>query len=262
MVSVNELNALSAQARGIIIDIAASEVGCHLGGALSVIDILIYTLNNYLADQNNCVVLSKGHAAAALYSAMYVLGYSDTNPADEYGQCHSLYTGHPNHKIPHIRFSTGSLGHGVGYAAGWALAQRQAGSNGTAIVIGGDGELQEGLCWEVLQVLSAQKITDFIYIIDRNGAQNDGYVNDISPMVDLKERFASYHMDVVEIDGHDFEQLAKALSSRRNRGLVIIANTVKGKGIPQIEGNPSCHYVKIKRHQAIKWKMELDHAFR
>ncbi|MGG7445407.1 1-deoxy-D-xylulose-5-phosphate synthase N-terminal domain-containing protein [Kosakonia oryzendophytica] len=262
MASLHELPALAAQARGVIIDIAASDVGCHIGGSLSVIDILLYALNRYQADEHNCVVLSKGHAAAALYSALYVLGYSDTNPAEHYGRSDSLLTGHPNHKIPHIRFSTGSLGHGIGYAAGWALAQRQLNSNGIAVAIGGDGELQEGLCWEVLQVLSAQEINNLVYVIDNNGAQNDGYVRDISPIADIKARFASYRMDVVEIDGHDFGQLEQAFSARQNRGLVIIANTVKGKGIAELEGNPSCHYARLKLHQAIKWKRRLADAVR
>lgn len=260
MASLNELPALARQAREVIIDIAASDTGCHIGGSLSVIDILLYTLNRFQPDPRNCVVLSKGHAAAALYSALYVLGYSERNPALEYGRSDSLYTGHPNHHIPNIRFATGSLGHGVGYAAGWALAQRQGNSSGIAVAIGGDGELQEGLCWEVLQVLSAREAGNFIYVIDNNGAQNDGYVRDISPIADIKARFASYHMDVVEIDGHDFAQLEQAFNARQNRGLVIIANTLKGKGVPELEGHPSCHYAKIKLHQAIKWKRRLHDA--
>lgn len=262
MASLNELPALARQAREVIIDIAASDVGCHIGGSLSVIDILLFALNRFQADQQHCVVLSKGHAAAALYSALWVLGYSDSNPALSYGRSDSLYTGHPNHHLPNIRFATGSLGHGVGYAAGWALAQRQLSTQGIGVVIGGDGELQEGLCWEVLQVLSAKEIANFIYVIDYNGAQNDGYVQDISPIADIKARFASYQLDVVEIDGHDFSQLAQAFHARQNRGLVIIAHTVKGKGVPELEGNPSCHYAKIKLHQAIKWKRRLSDAVR
>lgn len=254
---IDKIEKQSIIARKLIVDMAASDVGCHLGGSLSVIDILI-TLFNAFSHKQNCIVLSKGHAAAALYSAMYVTGLLDVNPTFEYGKKGSYFTGHPNHLIPNIPFATGSLGHGIGYAVGWALGCRIRKNKGLAIVVGGDGELQEGLCWEVMQIVSSKSINNFVYVIDKNGAQNDGYLKDISEIKNIKKRFESYDCDVMEIDGHNHNEILFALNSKKDKPLIIIADTIKGKGIKRIEGNPNSHYVKLDLVKAEEWKGEIN----
>jgi transketolase len=246
------------EARKLIIDMAATPSGCHIGGSLSVIDLLVGAYAKYGHDPQSVIILSKGHAAAALYAALHVYGIIPENPAESYGQAGSLFTGHPNHKLPGIPFATGSLGHGIPYAAGWALAQKMKGTRGLGIVIGGDGELQEGLCWETAQIVQAQSITNFVYIVDCNGGQNDGYIQDISPIRNLRQRFEAFGFVVKEIDGHDFEDILAAIEPDSKAPVAILASTVKGKGVASIEGNPDAHYAKIPEKVAHRWKVSLS----
>lgn len=259
-----ELASKAREARALIIDMAATPTGCHIGGSLSAIDLLLGAYAVYGSDPANAIVLSKGHSAAALYAALHVQGIIHDNPADSYGASGSLFTGHPNHKLPGIPFATGSLGHGVPYAAGWALAQRLKGTGGAGIVIGGDGELQEGLCWETAQIAQAKGISNFVYILDCNGGQNDGLVADISPLPQLRDRFEAFGFRVREIDGHDYGAIIEALDAAPAPGedagkpLAVLARTVKGKGVRAIEGNPEAHYAKIPAKTADKWKRGLS----
>lgn len=256
--TVPPLADLAREARKLIIDMAATPTGCHIGGSLSVIDLLIAAFAKYGHDKNSAVILSKGHAAAALYAALYVHGKLPSNPAESYGKQGSLYTGHPNHKLPGIPFATGSLGHGVAYAAGWALAQKLQGTGGLGVAIGGDGELQEGLIWETAQIAQARSLSNFVYIVDCNGGQNDGYVDDISPIRNLKERFEAFGFAVREIDGHRYDAILSAIEPDRVKPLAVLARTVKGKGVAALEGNPDAHYVKIPVNLAKRWKVSLS----
>jgi transketolase len=243
-------------ARRLVVEMAGSVRGCHLGGSLSVMDILIAALDRASRDDGTEVVLSKGHAAAGLYAALHVTGMILENPAPHYGLAGHPYTGHPGPKVPGVLFPTGSLGHGVPYAAGWAMAQRLAGKRGLGIAIAGDGELQEGLVWETCQVAAARRLGNLIVVVDRNGGQNDGMVADISPLLNLPGRFAAFGFDTVELDGHDIASLSAALEPDREaaeRPLAVIANTVKGKGVPAVEGKAAAHYVTIDPARAAKW---------
>ncbi|MNW36425.1 Ferredoxin fas2 [compost metagenome] len=246
------------EARKLIIDMASAPTGCHIGGSLSVIDLLVGAYARYYGDPDTVIILSKGHAAAALYATLHVYGIIPDNPADSYGEEGSLFTGHPNHKLPGIPFATGSLGHGIPYAAGWALAQKMKGTKGLGIVIGGDGELQEGLCWETVQIVQAQSITNFVYIVDCNGGQNDGYVDDISPIRNLRQRFEAFGFVVKEIDGHQLEDIVASIEPHPERPVAILARTIKGKGIAALEGNPESHYAKIPKKLAYRWKVGLS----
>ena len=247
----------AVEARKLVIDMAAGPRGCHLGGSLSVLDILIAALHRASLDDGTAVVLSKGHAAAGLYAALHVSGILPENPAPLYGQAGHPYTGHPGPKVPGVLFPTGSLGHGVPYAAGWALARRLGGRGGLGIAVAGDGELQEGLVWETCQVAAAQKLGNFVLVVDRNGGQNDGLVQDISPLPNLAARFAAFGFDTAEVDGHDLTALSGLLADDRSaaaRPLAVIADTVKGKGVPAVEGKAGSHYVTIDAARAAKWK--------
>ena len=244
-------------ARKLVVDMAASPRGCHLGGSLSVLDILIAALHRAERGDGTEVVLSKGHAAAGLYAALHVSGILPENPAPHYGMAGHPYTGHPSAKVPGVRFPTGSLGHGVPYAAGWALARRLAGQQGLGIAVAGDGELQEGLVWETCQVAAAQRLGNFVLVVDRNGGQNDGMVADISPMPLLAERFVGFGFNIATVDGHNLSALRALLDEDRtgaDRPLAVIADTVKGKGLPPVEGKAASHYVTIDAARAAKWK--------
>jgi transketolase len=247
-------------ARRLVVDMAAGPTGCHLGGSLSVMDILIAALHRAARDDGTRVVLSKGHAAAGLYAALHVSGVLPENPAPFYGQAGHPYTGHPGRAVPGVQFPTGSLGHGVAYAAGWAMARRLAGRTGLGIAIAGDGELQEGLVWETAQVAAARRLGNYVLIVDRNGGQNDGLVEDISPLGDLAARFHAFGFETAEVDGHDLSALSGVLDGSRadaDRPLAVIAATVKGKGIAAVEGKAASHYVTIDGARATAWKRAI-----
>ncbi|MFB7128913.1 transketolase [Kitasatospora xanthocidica] len=250
----------AVRARRLVVDMAAGPRGCHLGGSLSVLDILIAALHRASAGDGTEVVLSKGHAAAGLYAALHVSGVLPEDPTPRYGLAGEPFTGHPGPKVPGVRFPTGSLGHGVPYAAGWAMARRIGGRSGLGIAVAGDGELQEGLVWETCQVAVAQELGNFVLVVDRNGGQNDGMVADISPLPRLAERFAAFGFEVAETDGHDLAALTGLLAGDRagaRRPLAVIANTVKGKGVPAVEGKAGSHYVTIDATRAAKWKRAI-----
>ncbi|WP_225102273.1 1-deoxy-D-xylulose-5-phosphate synthase N-terminal domain-containing protein [Streptomyces sp. CoH27] len=244
-------------ARRMVIDMAATPTGCHLGGSLSVMDILIAALDRTATDADSEVVLSKGHAAAGLYAAMYVTGILGEDPVPHYGAATHHFTGHPGPSVEGVRFPTGSLGHGAPYALGWALSRRLAGTPGLGIAVLGDGELQEGLVWETCQVAAAQRVGNLIVVVDRNGGQNDGLVADISPEPRLAERFDAFGFEVRQVDGHDVDALRDLFEpdrSDRDRPLAIIADTVKGKGLRPVEGKAASHYVSIDARRAAAWK--------
>ncbi|MCT2592554.1 transketolase [Streptomyces sp. N2-109] len=244
-------------ARRMVIDMAATPTGCHLGGSLSVMDILIAALDRTATDGDSEVVLSKGHAAAGLYAAMYATGILDEDPAAHYGAATHHFTGHPGPSVEGVRFPTGSLGHGAPYALGWALSRRLAGTPGLGIAVLGDGELQEGLVWETCQVAAAQRAGNLVIVVDRNGGQNDGLVADISPEPELAERFRAFGLEVRQVDGHDVETLREVFEpdrSDRDRPLAVIADTVKGKGLRPVEGKAASHYVTIDAARAAAWK--------
>ncbi|WP_343886203.1 1-deoxy-D-xylulose-5-phosphate synthase N-terminal domain-containing protein [Actinoallomurus spadix] len=256
--ALEELRARARAARRMVVDMAASPTGCHLGGSLSVLDILIAALDRRLSAADGTeVVLSKGHAAAGLYAALHVSGILPEDPVPHYGAAHACFTGHPGPAVPGVRFPTGSLGHGVPYALGWALGRRMAGAGGLAIAVAGDGELQEGLVWEACQVAAAQKVGNLIVVVDRNGGQNDGPVAAISPLPGLAERFAAFGFDTCEVDGHDLGALRDVFAPDRadaSRPLAVIARTVKGKGLKPVEGKAAAHYVTIDAARAAAWK--------
>ncbi|MFV2011828.1 MULTISPECIES: 1-deoxy-D-xylulose-5-phosphate synthase N-terminal domain-containing protein [unclassified Micromonospora] len=254
----DDLAQRSRAARRMVIDMAASPTGCHLGGSLSVLDILIAALDRKIsADDGTEVVLSKGHAAAGLYAALHVSGLLPDDPVPHYGAADAHFTGHPGHAVPGVRFPTGSLGHGVPYALGWALSRRLDRADGLAIAVAGDGELQEGLIWESCQVAAAQQVGNLIVVVDRNGGQNDGLVAAISPLPRLADRFAAFGFDTCEVDGHDLDALRQVFTPQRpstGRPLAVVAHTVKGKGLKPIEGKAAAHYVTIDAARAATWK--------
>ncbi|MEO3812572.1 1-deoxy-D-xylulose-5-phosphate synthase N-terminal domain-containing protein [Sphaerisporangium sp. B11E5] len=256
MNEIDLANERARRARRSVVDMAAGAVGCHLGGSLSVLDILVAAYTVAAARPGTEVVLSKGHAAAGLYAVLHQFGLIEEDPAPRYGLPGEPYTGHPSQKVPGVRFATGSLGHGAAYAAGWALSRRLLGEAGGAIAVVGDGELQEGLIWETLQVVQAKRITGFTIVVDVNGGQNDGYVSDISALPDLPARFAAFGFEVIETDGHDIEKLMTAITPGE-RPRAVLATTVKAKGVPAAEGKASSHYVKIPPARARQWKAAI-----
>lgn len=254
-----DLPALRRRARELIIDMAATPTGCHLGGSLSVVDILIAAYVRFGRREDDQIILSKGHAVAALYAVLHLFDYID-DPVPHYGRAGQPLTGHPNPSVPGVRFATGSLGHGVALALGWAAGQRLRGRAGIGLAIAGDGELQEGLTWEAFQLAQAKRLGNYMVIVDCNGGQNDGAVASISALPRLPERFAAFGFRVAEVDGHDVAALLDIIDGHNASGdtpLAVLAKTVKGKGVTALEGKYESHYKVIDAKKAETWKRSL-----
>lgn len=253
------MNEIAKRIRCKCVEIAGRPTGCHLGGSLSSADILAVLYGRiYHPERGDAIIVSKGHVAAAVYAALFECGYLEIDPANCYGDIDSPFTGHPNTKLDHIHFATGSLGHGPALGLGWALAQRLKNTNGKAYVLLGDGELQEGSCWETFQIAAARKINNLVFIVDRNRAQNDGWLHEINDIGDVEKKANSFGLSAMTVDGHDCKALFQALQRvDPEKPLFVVAKTIKGKGIKAIENNVKSHYIVAKENNVKKWLSEL-----
>jgi transketolase len=236
-----------------IIDMAHRAGSGHCGGSLSSVEIL-WTLYSQILrvrpndpqwEDRDRFVLSKGHAAPALYAVLAERGFFDLAVLDTLRRAGSMLQGHPDmHKTPGVEMSTGSLGMGISAGIGMALGARLAGKAFRVYVLVGDGELQEGQNWEALAAASKFALGRLTVIVDRNGVQLDGTVEQVMPMGDLAQKFRAFGWDVRECDGHDCGQLRDAFLASANesdRPQAVIAHTVKGKGVSFMEGQSVWH---------------------
>ena len=254
--NTNNYAELAEKARRIRINalkaIHAAKSG-HPGGSLSSADILatlyfgelnIDPKNPKMADRDK-FVLSKGHAVPALYAALGERGFYEVSEMMTLRQVGSKFQGHPNmRKVPGIEMSTGSLGQGFSAAVGMAAAGKIDKNPGRVYVLTGDGELQEGIVWEAAMQASHRKLDNLVAIVDLNGLQIDGKVNDVKCVCPVDEKFRSFGWNVISVDGHNFEELTTAFSeAKSSKGVptAIIAHTHKGKGVSFMEDNAGWH---------------------
>lgn len=225
--------------------------GSHIGSILSVADILgvLYAdVLHYRPEEprwsgRDRVILSKGHAGCALYAALAECGFFPVSELKTYYQNGSRLSGHVSHKVPGADFSTGSLGHGLGVAVGMAIAAKQDGRTHRVFTVMGDGECNEGSVWEAAQASATYGLNNLVVIIDCNKMQSLDYCDRTQFSGSLADKWRSFGWRVVEVDGHDHEQLRAALTSpNTNRPTAIIAHTVKGYRIPFMEGDILWHY--------------------
>jgi transketolase len=222
----------------------------HIGGNLSSLDLML-TLYHRVAQNNDHFILSKGHSAGALYTTLWSLGRLSDDDLKSFHKEDTLLSGHPPPKgIADILFATGSLGHGLGLAAGVALGNRLLGETGRVFCLMSDGEWNEGSNWESLAFAAHQKLENLTIIIDLNGLQGFGStqeVNDISPLADKLARFG---LNVSTIDGHDPEAIERALFARADgKPTAVVAKTVKGHGISFMENKMEWHYLPMSANQ-------------
>lgn len=225
----------------------------HPGGSLSAADILsvLYfdIMNIDPQDptyrQRDRLILSKGHGAPAYYAALALRGYFDTERLNHLRQGEEELQGHPSmHKTPGVDYSSGSLGQGLSIANGMALYAMKNGLPSTIFCLCGDGELEEGQIWEAVMAGAHYKLSNVVLIVDDNGLQIDGHVVDVMDHSPLKEKFLAFGWNVLEVDGHDIEALQKAFHSvyrKAERPTVLLAKTVKGKGVSFMENQVSWH---------------------
>jgi len=260
MRKTKDLAQLQAIARGIrrhIVEMTGAAKSGHPGGSLSAVETLVTLFFDVMnhdpanpgwADRDR-FILSKGHAAPVLYAVMAECGYADT-PIDRLNtlrQLGSVYQGHPDRRfIPALEASTGSLGQGLSVAIGMGLAARLDGKPWRTYVVLGDGEIQEGQIWEAAMFGAYHKVDNVVAIVDYNKIQLDGFVKDIMELEPLTGKWKAFGWQVVELDGHDIAALQKAFAeaaATKGKPTVLIAHTVKGKGVSFMENNPKFHGV-------------------
>jgi transketolase len=230
--------------------------GCFLGAALSCTDLLVHlytkvlrTSPSRIADpERDYLLLSKGHDVPALYGTLAELGFMSTNRlAKHLDPDDSLYW-HPNRDIPGVEFHSGSLGHLLSVGAGIALDAKQRGGNHRVFVVLGDGELDEGSVWEASLVASALGLDNLIAVVDRNGFQANLATEELIPLEPLGPKFEAFGWRALRINGHDFDQLDRAFETlplQAGKPSVVIADTVRNKGLPSLEGKPDRWFVHL-----------------
>ena len=227
----------------------------HLGGAFSCVEILvalyyggIFRINptdiqNALRDR---FIFSKGHACLALYPILADLGFFSPDVLETYGKNGSMLGGHPDHLIPGVEISTGSLGHGLNVCCGLALAAKMDRIDAVAIALIGDGECNEGSVWEAAIFAASRKLDNLVVIVDNNKIGATTFTSDFFDGGNMAERWRSFGWAVTVVDGHDFGQLLSAYKNLRANNLqkphVIIAETIKGKGVSFMENRPEWHH--------------------
>jgi len=225
----------------------------HPGGSLSCMDILTSLYFNEMKidpknpqwEDRDRFVLSKGHCAPALYACLAERGFFEKEILNTFRGIDSILEGHPNmNHVPGVDMSTGSLGQGISAAVGMALAGKLDEKNYRVYAIIGDGECQEGQVWEALMAAAHYKLDNLVAFLDHNSLQIDGDIREVMNPEPLPEKFKSFNWHVIKIDGHDLTQIESALTqakSVKNQPTMIVAETVKGKGVSYMENQAGWH---------------------
>jgi transketolase len=231
----------------------AAAKASHLGGALSAADVLAVLYGDVLRVRSSQpdwrdrdrFILSKGHSCTALYAALAIKGFFPVEELATYGADGSRLMSHVSSAVPGVEFSTGSLGHGLPFAVGRALAAKRRQASWRVFALLSDGELDEGSNWEAILFSPHHRLDNLTVIIDYNKIQSLGSVADVLDISPLSEKFTAFRWSVREIDGHDIAAVRESLSSvpwESGRPSVLIAHTVKGKGVPFMENTLAWHY--------------------
>lgn len=225
----------------------------HPGGSLSIAEILAYLYWKEMnidpkepkKEDRDRLVLSKGHAAPALYSALAYRGFFPVEDIKTLRKSDSYLQGHPNmNYVPGVDMSTGSLGQGISAAAGMALGSKFDGDKFRVYAILGDGEIEEGQVWEAAMFAAAKKLDNLVAVVDNNNLQIDGTIEEVNSPYPIDEKFAAFGWNVINICGHCFDEIEKAFDAARackGKPTAIIAKTVKGKGVSFMENQVSWH---------------------
>lgn len=243
----------------------------HIGSALSICDI-IAVLYGRIMQFDPCnpgwpgrdrFILSKGHACVAVYAALAEQGFIRQDTLRTYGEDHSMLMNHISHKVPGVEFSTGSLGHGLPFGVGKALAAKRRNQSWRTFVQLSDGELDEGSNWEAAMFAAHHGLDNLIAIVDYNKLQSLTTVEKTLRIEPLADKFTAFGWAVRELDGHDHQALYQALSSapwEAGKPNILIANTIKGKGVGFMENNVAWHYKSPSSEQLAQALKELGDA--
>lgn len=263
-----ELKLISIEARKKIIDMKYNSKSSHIGSAFSVLDILIFLFFNKLNinsenindEERDRLILSKGHASAALYVTLAKKGLLSEKKLDKFYCDNGELPGHIDHTVSNgLDASTGSLGHGLSIGAGMAMASYLDKIDNNIVVILGDGEVNEGSIWESAMFISRFKLSNLLIIIDSNKLQGYDRANKILKHRKMINMWKALDFDVEEINGHSFVEMEEAINNFSYKTpKVIIANTVKGKGVSFMEDKLEWHYKSPNKNESIVAKNELE----
>jgi len=270
----NELMLTAAKLRKEALDMVYTAKSGHIGGALSAADIITVLVfekmrtdpKNPLWEDRDRLVLSKGHASPLFYAALAYKGFFPIGDLKTFRHVDSYLSGHVEMRhVPGVDMSSGSLGQGLSVGLGMALSAKLSGKNYRTFVITGDGELQEGQNWEAAMAAAYYKADNLTVIVDRNHLQLEGPIEEVMGMGSIPDKFRAFGFEVIEIDGHDICAISDAVdkaSSIKGRPTVIIAETVKGKGVSFMENNPKFHGAAPNDEQYQIGAEELDKMIR
>lgn len=264
---IKELEAQALKVREHIIRMS-TDGGCFIGASLSCADLIVYLYNEFLNitketldDPNrDYLLLSKGHDVPALYGLFAEMGWIEKERLQNHLKSNDSIYWHPNRKVPGIEFHSGSLGHLPSVGMGIAMDIKLRGDNNRVVVITGDGELNEGTCWEAVLVAAAHKLDNLIFVVDRNWFQANIRTEELIPLEPLEEKFKAFGWDVRRADGHNFEALEKVfqnIPAETGKPTVIIADTMRGKGLPSIQERADRWFVNFSHDEVAQLLKEL-----
>lgn len=251
--SIVELEELARKCRVEIVKMVHRAQAGHPGGSLSEIDLISALYANYMRikpdepnwDDRDRFILSKGHASPGMYAILAEMGFISKEDLKSYRVLGGVCQGHVDMKwCPGVDFSAGSLGMGLSYGMGCSIAARLEGSERNIFVMLGDGEIQEGSVWEAAMAAKHHELGNLKVILDRNRIQNDDFCESQMRMFDIPAKWQSFGWEVMEIDGHDTKDIVKGLDflvNTNDNPAILIAHTIKGKGVSYMEDNPAFH---------------------
>jgi transketolase len=264
-----ELAAIAKRMRCDVIEMITEARSGHPGGSLSAAEIVVTLFFDVMRHDpanpkwkdRDRFLLSKGHCCPVLYAVMAECGYCPKDQLNTLRKLGSMYQGHPDVRfLPALEASTGSLGQGLSLGIGMALAARLDRSPSRTYVVLGDGEIQEGQIWEAAMFGSYHRLDNIVAIVDYNGIQLDGFVKDIMDVEPLVAKWRSFGWHTIELNGHEIPALQKAFAEAatvKGKPTVIIAHTIKGKGVSFMENNPKFHGMAPTREEAARALQEL-----
>jgi len=268
--TLSDLRSTALRVREHIIRMSAGG-GCFIGASLSCVELMVFLYQELLQhgldngepdSHRDYLFLSKGHDVPALYGTFVEMGFLEASRLQNHLSVHDHIYWHPNRAIPGVEFHSGSLGHLPAVAAGVALDCRLRGERNRVVVITGDGELNEGSVWETILVANAHRLDNLTLVVDRNQFQANMRTEDLVPLEPLVDKFEAFGCKVRRINGHDFQQLEEAfrelpVSSGTGGVNVIIADTVRGKGLPSIEARADRWFCAFKEEETAQLLLEL-----
>ncbi len=272
METIQNLKRVAARSRLLALDMVYTAQSGHPGGSLSSMEIVTLLYQEVLRvdpsrpddPDRDRFVLSKGHCTPALYPNLALRGYFPVEDLKTFRAMHSYLSGHPERGyIPGVDMTTGSLGQGISAAVGMALAGKMDAKDYRVYSLLGDGELDEGQVWEAAMSASKFALDNLCAIVDVNGLQIDGRTADVMPIEPLDDKFKAFGWNVVTCDGHDFSSLRNAFAAAeatQGKPTVILAHTVKGKGISFMENDPGWHGKAPNEEQYHRARAELEAA--